>query len=180
MSWWKHVKRKLRRVRVRLMRGAGAPSEIAGGMALGLFVALLPVLGLQLPLALLLAEVLRRLAHLHLSRVAAAAGVWLTNPLTAAPLYGLCYVVGRPFARWLLPASPSATARDAGGLDLAALSGPEALSVVTSLIVGAVLLGVPVAWLGYRITYGMVSRQHARRQERRARRVRPATLVAST
>jgi len=136
-----------------------------------------------LPLALLVAELLRRLAHLHLSRVATVAGVWLTNPLTAAPLYGLCYVVGRPFAQLLLPASAprpaaAAAARDSLSLDLAALSGPEALTVVLSLVLGAVVLGVPIAWLGYRITYGMVSRQHARRQERRARRPRAPALAA--
>ena len=174
------MKRKSRRARVRLLRGAGAPSEIAGGMALGLFIAMLPILGLQLPLALLIAELLRRLAHLHLSRVATVAGVWLTNPLTIAPLYGLCYLVGRPLARWLLPTtSPAVPAGDAS-LDLAALSGPEALSMGVSLMLGAVLLGVPIAWVGYRITYSMASRQLARRQERRARRPRPATLAPST
>ena len=173
------MKRKLRRARVRLMRGAGAPSEIAGGMALGLFVALLPILGLQLPLALLVAELLRRLAHLHLSRVATAAGVWLTNPLTAAPLYGLCYLVGRPVAHLLLPVSPARpAAQGPESMELSALSGPEAMTLLLSLVLGAILLGVPIAWLGYRITYGMVSRQHARRQERRARRPRSTALVA--
>ena len=78
---------------------------MAGGMALGLFVALLPVLGLQLPLALVLTEAIRRVTHFQVSRVAAAAGVWLNNPLTFAPLYTLCYFTGRPLAHRLLPYS---------------------------------------------------------------------------
>ena len=151
------MKRKLRRARVRLLRGAGQPEQIAGGMALGLFVAMLPILGLQLPLVLLIAELLRRLAHVNLSRVAAVAGVWFANPLTIAPLYGLCYVVGRPLAHAVLPASVS-------------FSGPDALEVGLGLVLGSVVLGVPTAWLGYHITYGMVSRQKARRAQRRARR----------
>ncbi|WNG23309.1 DUF2062 domain-containing protein [Cystobacter fuscus] len=181
-SWWKQVKRKLRRARVRLLRSAGQPEQIAGGMALGLFVAMLPLLGLQLPLVVLVAELLRRLAHIHVSRVAALAGVWLTNPLTAAPLYGLCYVVGRPLAHYLLPVSFRSTNTESAALDLSALSfsGPDALEVVLGLVLGSLMLGVPTAWLGYRITYGMVSRQRALREQRRARRTRAPGLVAGT
>lgn len=176
------MKRKLRRARVRLLRGAGQPGEIAGGMALGLFVAMLPILGLQLPLVLLVAELMRRLAHVHLSRVAALAGVWLANPLTIAPLYGLCYVVGRPLARAVLPASVRSEDTGSAALDLATLSfsGPGALEMGLGLVIGSVVLGVPTAWLGYRITYGMVSRQQARRAQRRARRNRTPGLVAGT
>lgn len=143
---------------------------MAGGMALGLFVALLPVLGLQLPLALVLTEAIRRLTHFQVSRVAAAAGVWLNNPLTAAPVYSLCYLAGRPLAHYLLPASSHHG--DGAPLDWStlSLSSPEALEVGLSLVLGSVMLGVPTAWVGYRITYDMVSRRQARRAQRRARR----------
>ncbi|WP_073559869.1 DUF2062 domain-containing protein [Archangium sp. Cb G35] len=179
-SWWKVAKRKLRRARVRLLRGSGAPGEIAGGMALGLFIAVLPVMGLQLPLALAAAELVRRLTHFQLSRVAAAAGVWLNNPVTAAPVYGLCYLIGRPIAHRLLPAPPQSVATaGAGSFDLSALSfsGPDALEVGLGLVIGGVVLGVPTAWVGYRITYGMVSRHQADRQQRRARRSRGLKLA---
>lgn len=179
---WKQVKRKLRRARVRLLRGAGQPEQIAGGMALGLFVAMLPLPLLQLPVVVLFAELIRRLAHVHLSRVAALAGVWLANPLTAAPLYGLCYVVGRPLARLLLPTAVRSPGPGAPALELSALSfsGPGALEMGLSLVLGSLVLGVPTAWVGYRITYGMVSRQKARREERRARRARTPGWVAGT
>ena len=179
MLSWKVVKRKWRRARVRVLRG-GAPAEMAGGMALGLFVALLPVLGLQLPLALLFAEAIRRLTHLPISRVAAAAGVWLNNPLTAAPVYSLCYLVGRPLAHRLLPSS--STPGGPRALDWSTLSpsSPEALEVALGLVLGAVILGVPIAWVGYRVTYDMVSRQRARREERRARRTRTLSMASGT
>jgi uncharacterized protein (DUF2062 family) len=181
-SWWKVAKRKLRRAHVGLLRGSGAPAEIAGGMALGLFIAMLPIMGLQLPLALVIAEALRRLTHFQLSRVAAAAGVWLNNPVTAAPVYGLCYFIGRPIAHRLLPASSQqAGAQAATGFDLGALfSSPDALEAMLGLIIGGVLLGVPTAWLGYRITYGMVSRHQARRDERRSRRARGLRMASGT
>jgi hypothetical protein len=178
LSWWKVAKRKSRRARVRLLRGSGAPGEIAGGMALGLFIALLPIMGLQLPLALAAAELVRRLTHFQLSRVAAAAGVWINNPVTAAPVYGLCYLIGRPIAHRLLPAPPGQVPA-ATTLDLSALSfsGPDALEVGLGLVIGGVVLGVPIAWLGYRITYGMVSRHQADREQRRARRARGLKLA---
>ncbi len=169
LSSWKVVKRKLCRARVRLLRGSGAPGEIAGGMALGLFIALLPIMGLQLPLAIVVAELLRRMTRFRLSSVAAAAGVWINNPVTAAPVYGLCYLIGRPIAHRLLPVSQSQ-----GG------SGTDALEVALGLVIGGVLLGVPTAWLGYHITYGMVSRHQSRREERRARRSRGPSLLSVT
>jgi hypothetical protein len=178
-SWWRGAKKKLRQGRVRLLRSPGAPGEVAGGMALGLFIAVLPILGLQLPLALLIAEALRRLTHWRLSRVAAATGVWLNNPVTAAPLYGLCYVIGRPIARLLLPASQERVGSQAGALDLSTFSftGPGALEVMLGLVIGGVLLGVPIAWAGHRLTHGMVMRYHTRREERRARRAHRVELA---
>lgn len=165
-----------------LLRGSGAPAEIAGGMAVGLFIAMLPIMGLQLPLALVIAEGVRRTTHLQLSRVAAAAGVWLNNPVTAAPVYGLCYLIGRPIAHRLLPATPQQTAAQAAsGFDLSTLfTSPDALEAMLGLVIGGVLLGVPTAWLGYRITYGMVSRHQARREERRSRRARGLRMASGT
>ena len=55
--------------------------------------------------------------------------------------------------------------------------GPDALEVGLGLIIGGVLLGVPTAWLGYHLTYGMVSRHQSRREERRARRARGLRMV---
>ncbi|HYO66608.1 MAG TPA: hypothetical protein VEU33_11035 [Archangium sp.] len=45
------------------------------------------------------------------------------------------------------------------------------------LVIGGVVLGVPTAWLGYRIPYGMVSRHQADREQRRARRARGLKLA---
>lgn len=165
-----------------LLRGSGAPAEIAGGMAVGLFIAMLPIMGLQLPLALVIAEGVRRTTHFQLSRVAAAAGVWLNNPVTAAPVYGLCYLVGRPIAHRLLPATSQQTGvQAASGFDLSTLfTSPDALEAMLGLVIGGVLLGVPTAWLGYRITYGMVSRHQARREERRSRRARGLRMASGT
>lgn len=60
---------------------------VAGGAALGLFVAFMPVLG-QMFIAAALAIFFR--VNLPL----AAMGVWVTNPLTIAPIYFFTYKLG--------------------------------------------------------------------------------------
>ena len=77
----------------------------------------------------------------------------------------------------IAPAPPAAAGT--GALDLSALSfsGPDALEVGLGLVIGGIVLGLPTAWLGYRITYGMVSRHQADREQRRARRARGLKLA---
>ncbi len=61
--------------------------SVAGGLALGLFVGFLPILG-QMFVAAALAIMLR--VNLPL----AVTGVWVTNPVTMAPIYFFSYKVG--------------------------------------------------------------------------------------
>lgn len=61
--------------------------SVAFGLALGVFVAFMPILG-QMLVAAALAILFR--VNLPISVMA----VWLTNPLTIAPIYYLCYQVG--------------------------------------------------------------------------------------
>lgn len=61
--------------------------SVAGGLALGVFVGFLPILG-QMFVAAALAIMLR--VNLPL----AVTGVWVTNPVTMAPIYFFSYKVG--------------------------------------------------------------------------------------
>ena len=65
--------------------------SVAGGLALGLFVGFIPTLG-QMVIAAALAIFLR------VNLPVAVMGVWLTNPLTFAPIYFFAYKVGS----WIL------------------------------------------------------------------------------
>ena len=65
-----------------------SPEAVAGGVAWGLAIALTPTLGVQMPIALLVATLF------GCNRVVAVSMVWLSNPLTALPLYYGEYVVG--------------------------------------------------------------------------------------
>lgn len=68
-----------------------SPRAIAGGFGLGTFIAFTPTVGVQLILALLVATMF------NMNRPAASIPVWITNPVTVAPIYTFNYWVGLKF-----------------------------------------------------------------------------------
>lgn len=195
-SFVRSLRKRYRQGYVKLLRSPGAPEEVAGGMALGLFIALLPIMGAQMPVAVAVALLLQWLTGLKLSRIAAAAGVWLTNPVTAGPIYLVAFLIGRPFARFVLPTahqspegtdltaavSSAAAATDASVMPVEGpvqavlskvlgnlVSSQYVLELVTGLVIGGVILGLPLAFIGYRVTHAIVVRYQQRRAVRRAR-----------
>lgn len=74
---------------IRLLRLRGTADEIAKGLALGVFIGMTPTFGVQMIIAIFVAILLRE------NKVAAAIGVWVTNPLTAPFIYTLGYETGR-------------------------------------------------------------------------------------
>lgn len=164
---YRRLRKKIRQGWVRLLRCPGAPREVAGGMALGLFVAMLPAI--QMPLVLLLVALLRKLG-VRLSPVAALAGVWLTNPVTGGALYGLAWLVGRPVVRLFWPEAGALPVEQLGlsVSELLAL-GPFALQILLCLLIGGVLTGLPIAFTGYHVTLRAVARYRERVFRRRSR-----------
>lgn len=73
---------------IRLRR---SPRAIAGGFALGTFVAFTPTIGIQLIIVIFLATLF------DLNRPAAALAVFISNPATMVPLYTFNYYVGTLF-----------------------------------------------------------------------------------
>lgn len=168
-SWVRRLRKRSRQAYLRVLRSPGAPREIAGGLAIGLFVALLPVI--QMPIAVGAAALARRLFGIRLSMVAAAAGVWFTNPLTGAPIFGLAFLVGRPIVRLVLPDSWLSSAGTKLSLADLTSAGPFAIEAGASLVLGGVLLGLPIAYIGYKLALRVVARYQARRQQRTRRTV---------
>jgi uncharacterized protein len=91
--------RLLRRVRyfyLRLLLLPDTPQRVASGLAAGVFVGMTPTIPFQTVLSIILAWMVRG------SKVAAALGTWVTNPLTVPILYPLFYAIGRvvsPFGK---------------------------------------------------------------------------------
>ena len=65
-----------------------SPRAIAGGLGLGTFIAFTPTVGVQLILAFVIAT------FFNMNRPAAMIPVWITNPVTIAPIYTFNYWLG--------------------------------------------------------------------------------------
>lgn len=79
----------LRFIKRRILHTNDSPQRIARGIAVGLFTAWLPLLGIHIILALIFAAVLRA------NKAMAILFVWVSNPLTAPFIYYPCYRMGR-------------------------------------------------------------------------------------
>ncbi|MGK7919571.1 MAG: DUF2062 domain-containing protein [Trichodesmium sp.] len=73
----------------RFTRMRGTPEYIARGLAVGVFAGFFPIFGFQTIVGVALATLFR--SH----KIAAAAGTWVSNPLTYLPIYTINFKIGR-------------------------------------------------------------------------------------
>lgn len=136
LYWWREFVRKLQELR-------GRPRDLSLGIAIGVFVGITPTIPLHTVLAVALAAALRG------SKLAAALGVWVANPLTIPIFYYGSYrlgsfVLGMPALT--LPSTYSV-------FSLMKLGG----NVTVAMLHGGVLLGILPAVLAYFLTYWFTS-----------------------
>ena len=139
----------------RFIRLHGSAKQIAWGAAVGFFVAMTPTMGIQTLLAVPIAALFK------INKVAAAATVWLTNPVTAPFIYGFNYMLGAKLlgypSKAVFFSNPSwETFWHWGG------------HVLLSLSVGGILTGIIAGVAGYFVTLRVV--RTAREKARRLRR----------
>jgi uncharacterized protein (DUF2062 family) len=89
MEWFRSRFEKMRLFFFRLLRINEPPEVIARGLALGLFIAFLPLIGFQMSIGILVAILLRQ------SVTPIIVMVWVTNPATFIPIYMFNYQVGK-------------------------------------------------------------------------------------
>jgi len=130
--WWQKFVRQLRELR-------GKPHEISLGIAIGVFVALTPTIPFHTVLAVALAALLRG------SKLAAALGVWLSNPLTIPLFYYGSYRLGK----FALGYRELAMPHEYSLIALVKLGG----HVTVAMLHGGVLLGILPAFVAYSLTY---------------------------
>lgn len=82
------IDRMLRVIKLKVLRTNDTPHRIALGVAIGVFAGWSPALGLHTIMAVIMAFLLRA------NKIAAAAFVWISNPLTFFPIYYPSYIVG--------------------------------------------------------------------------------------
>jgi uncharacterized protein (DUF2062 family) len=149
----------VRRLYERFIMIRGEPREIALGFALGIFVGMTPTVGVQMPIAIFIAALFKW------SKLSAAIGVWISNPLTVPLIYGITYVTGAKLLSldpmFNMPLSPTWST-----LKLMLQKAPQALGAMT---VGGALLGIPLAIIGYYLSYAAVDKYQQDVKEKLAR-----------
>jgi len=149
----------------------GSPESIALGVAIGLFVACSPLLGIHLVMAIAFATILGA------NRPAALATSFLNNPLTFVPIYALEYWIGSFF--WSGP--PVERVRMVLGDVADQLTGSSVLNfrehvalvlelgrdVLIPMLIGGTILGLLVAATAYFPVLSLVRMLRRKRKERR-------------
>lgn len=148
--WWENLGRSLRHLYKKVLRIKSSPHDIAVGMALGVFVGLLPIIPLQAVAVLLLALVLR------CSKLAALIGTLVTNPLTIPFFYLLMLKIGRFFL-----------SESRGRLNPEHWTIGELLQTgwhfYGSMLLGGFLIAIPSALTAYFLTLALTRAHQARR-----------------
>ena len=130
----------LKRAYERFLKIRGSPREIALGFALGLFIGMTPTLGFQMPIAIFVAALFKW------NKISAAVGVWITNPVTAPFIYSFSYFVGAKMLGFKI--APKLLT----GLDFPTLKEAGA-RIFLATTVGGVVVGIPLALLGYYLAF---------------------------
>ena len=94
-SLWVQTKRRSRYFYLKFIRLRGHPKELARGLAAGVFAGMFPLFGLQTIMGVAIA------IRIKGNPLMAAAGTWISNPLTYLPIYAFNYrlgswILGRP------------------------------------------------------------------------------------
>ena len=144
------------------------PHAIAMGVAIAMFVAFLPIVGIQTLVAVGLTALCR------VNKAVCIPIVWITNPATMVPIYYGCFAVGRA----LLPSGRSASeedvdrllawARDASVFESAFWSNLLRVlaEIGVELWVGCAVVGFVLGAVSYGLSRWAVSNYRERRRRR--------------
>lgn len=159
---WEKIARSSRYAYLRIVRIKAPAESIALGLALGVFAGALPVLSLQMAIAVSLAFVFRG------NILAAALGTWWSNPFNWAIVFPLLYMLGKVFVPVDVPHLSMHELINLPFLELVQ-RGWKWLLITT---LGGVIAGVPLAMASYFVTLRAVRVYHDRRARRRLERQR--------
>ncbi|HEY9887720.1 MAG TPA: DUF2062 domain-containing protein [Candidatus Obscuribacterales bacterium] len=153
-SFWERSRRRVRYFYLKFIRVRGHPKELARGMAAGVFAGMFPLFGLQTLMGVAIA------LRIKGNPLMAAAGTWISNPLTYVPIYAFnyrvgCWLLGRPTVNLNLFA-------DVESLKAWLATGTD---VGVALMLGSLVMGIVMSGLSYVVGLPLIRR--TRRQYRK-------------
>lgn len=169
----------LRFVKTRILHIPDTPERIARGIAVGVFTAYLPLFGLHIFLALLLAAIVRA------NKLMALLFIWVANPLTAVFIYYPSYRIGRyilgffHYTGTIDPEQMEALFEETLSIERFFLEfftvdlWKQFWMVFThigfEMLIGGILLGLIAAHISYRLSLVTIQRFRKRKRRRRLR-----------
>lgn len=182
------------RLVIPLKRSRHPPEYTARGVAVGLFWAMTPTVGVQMAVVCLHWFISRRFLKLDFNIVAAMAWTWVTNVFTVVPFYYLFYVTGQVmlgrddvtgydgFVR-LWERAMAAGAEGAGNVPLSQLVQTWAVVLFedwfAAMFVGSVPYAALGGWIGWRWALKAVRAYRRGRDRRAVQRHRTSDPAAS-
>ena len=150
----------------RILHADDRPAKIAWGVALGLFVAVTPTLGVQMLIAGALAWLLRG------NKAVAVTVVWVSNPYTALPIYWFDYFIGSwliegPAVDWNWFLGVFHPEVELGSFEYLQYVYGKFSEIFWPLCTGSILVGMVSAAISYPLTYRAVVRYRRFRQKRK-------------
>ncbi len=150
----------------RFIRLKGNPEALALGMALGIFSGLMPVVPFQTALAIFLALLFGG------SKITAALGTWISNPLNWYFVYYLDYrigagILGLPEKNRGVSSVIAALERGAEGMAVVKTVLGAGGSIIAAFILGGLILGLLLASLSYPVFLKVFRGIHMWRERRR-------------
>ena len=148
------LKRILRYIYLHLVRQQMPVHNVAVGFAAGMFVGFLPIIPFQTVVAVAVAFPVRG------SKIAAALGTWISNPINMIPFYLMLYYAGKLIIPWEVPPF------DPDLLELTVMLEPG-WNWFLVMLVGGVALGVPASIISYFLARRAIRGYRRRKQARR-------------
>jgi len=165
----RYIYLRLQRLLRGLARSSGTEHQIALGLGIGMFIGMLPIVGIQMVVSAGCATLARA------NRLAAILPVWLTNPLTIVPIYSFNYWIG-----WLLVGGPSlmdfrqefhkVIAPEKGMVEALKSLAAMGLETLLPLWLGCIIVGLVCAIPTYFAGFAMVRDLRTQLAKRRAKR----------
>ncbi len=152
-SFFEKIQRVAKFLYFRLIRIQATPENIARGLAAGVFSGLLPILPVQTVAAVAFAMLVGG------SKIAAAIGTWISNPLNWVPFYMLFYYIGTSVLPFEIPK-----------LDLKHVEFLELLErgpkLVLAMMVGGLVVAIPSTIISYFVSLHFIRIYQNRKKKR--------------
>lgn len=147
--WGTRLKRRVRFVYLKFIRLRGHPKELARGLAAGVFAGMFPLFGLQTVMGIAIA------LRIKGNPLMAAAGTWISNPLTYLPVYAFNYRLGC----WILGRQPVNLFSDVESLKTLLETSTD---VGVALMLGSFVMGLAFGALSYVVGLPLIRRARRR------------------